>query len=76
VWVPKGIGIDASTYSLDVFDRWGNHLYQSNDWPKGWDGRANGGPEIAQVETYIWIVHMKDFHGKKHAFTGKVDLLK
>jgi len=76
VWVPKGIGFQREHYTLDVFDRWGNQLYESTVWDEGWDGKANHGIYISQVDTYVWAVHVTDFQGNKHVFTGMVNLLK
>jgi gliding motility-associated-like protein len=76
IWVPKGIGMDPKNYTLYIFDRWGNQLFQSTVWEDGWDGRANHGVFISQVDTYVWAVHVKDFKGNKHVFTGMVNLLK
>ncbi len=76
VFQPKGTGIDANNYTLYIFDRWGNQLFESKTYSEGWDGRANHGINISQVDTYVWAVHVLDYNGKKHVFTGMVNLLK
>ena len=50
--------------SLAIFNRWGNTIYQSNDYGGGWDGRINNEP-VADG-TYFYILRRSDgenFHG-------------
>jgi gliding motility-associated-like protein len=75
-WKPKGVGVDIREYSMIVFDRWGNQVFSTTSWQEGWDGRANGGAEVAQLETYVWVAQIKDFKGKKHRLSGKITILK
>ena len=75
-WSPKGIGIDPNNYDLMMFDRWGNLMYETHVWGQGWDGRANGGSDIAQIDTYVWKVNLKDVFGYKHSYTGHCNIIK
>lgn len=76
-WTPKGVGIDPATYKLMVFDRWGNLIWKSENWGEEWDGRANGGSEIAQIDVYVWKCSFHDLvEGKSHQYIGHVSLIK
>ena len=49
---------------LEIYNRWGNVIYQSNDYGGGWDGRINNEP-VAEG-TYYYILRRSDgenFHG-------------
>tara|TARA_B100000963_G_scaffold316556_1_gene296449 strand:+ start:6233 stop:8470 length:2238 start_codon:yes stop_codon:yes gene_type:complete len=49
---------------LEIYNRWGNVIYQSNDYGGGWDGRVNNEP-VADG-TYFYILRRSDgqnFHG-------------
>lgn len=75
-----------------IFDRWGNLIWKCNhegkntDWdawgqegmPSAckWDGRANGGENIAQIDTYVWKVQLTDIFDKKHHYIGIVNIVK
>jgi gliding motility-associated-like protein len=76
VWMPYGIGIDPHNYDLIMFDRWGNLMFETHTWGEGWDGRANGGTGIAQIDTYVWKVVLKDFRGNKHQYIGHCNIIK
>ncbi|ULQ54645.1 gliding motility-associated C-terminal domain-containing protein [Flavihumibacter fluvii] len=44
-------------YQLRVFNRWGQQVFFTNDYQKGWDGTLNG--IEAQPGTYIWKADMQ-----------------
>jgi len=70
----KGKGIIE--YKLMIFDRWGNFIFYATDLDKGWDGKANGGDNVAQQDVYVWKVELKDIFNKNHNFIGIVTLVK
>ncbi|MCX6271952.1 MAG: gliding motility-associated C-terminal domain-containing protein [Bacteroidetes bacterium] len=52
---PKKTG-DVQEYKVEVFDRWGKLMYQSNDIDEGWDGsHFNDGSECA-AGVYYYII--------------------
>ncbi len=73
---PKGTGIDPNDFEMWIFDRWGNMIWESQIWGKAWDGRANGGKDIAQIDVYVWKIVCKDVNGNKHSLIGHVSLIK
>ncbi|MCA6365242.1 MAG: gliding motility-associated C-terminal domain-containing protein, partial [Bacteroidetes bacterium] len=73
---PQGIGLDPSQFEMWIFDRWGNMIFFTDNPAVGWDGRANGGSEIAQIDTYVWKIKCVDVLGNKHNQIGKVTLIK
>ena len=75
-FMPLGIGWDPNKYELDIFDRWGNNCFTTNEIGRGWDGRANNGSEIAQIDTYTWKVNLTDIFGITHVYVGRVTILK
>jgi gliding motility-associated-like protein len=76
VFIPKGVGYDEDSYSFLIFDRWGNMIFSSDDPEKGWNGIANHGSEIAQMDVYVWKVNVKDNRGLMHRYIGQVTLVK
>ncbi|GAB4131781.1 MAG: hypothetical protein Fur0041_02480 [Bacteroidia bacterium] len=64
-------------FQMLIFDRWGNKIFESKDINKGWDGKANGGKEIAQIDTYVYVVYYTEqFNNKKHKIIGHVNLIR
>jgi large repetitive protein len=76
IFLPLGIGIEPIDYHLYIFDRWGNLIFESDNPLVGWDGRANGGTNIAQEDVYVWRLKCVDVTGQKHNKLGTVTLIK
>jgi gliding motility-associated-like protein len=76
VFMPSGVGIDPDNFEMLIFDRWGNEIFKTTDLSKGWDGTANGGKNIAQIDVYVWKVKTKDFRGDSHSYVGHVTIVK
>lgn len=47
-------GIDIFGYNLLIFNRWGEVMFESNDYEFGWDGTYGG--KIVPDGTYIWKI--------------------
>jgi|LakMenEpi03Aug12_release.lakeMendotaPanAssembly.Ray.scaffolds.fasta_scaffold12861_7 gliding motility-associated-like protein len=60
--------------SFKIFNRWGQLLYASTDFRKGWDGRQNG--RDCDVGTYFWILNATDLNGVNKTIKGDVTLLR
>jgi gliding motility-associated-like protein len=76
-FAPKGTGIDESDYGFWIFDRWGNLIWKSHTWGDHWNGRANDGADIAQIDTYVWKVRVKELDTHLvHTYIGHVNLVK
>ncbi|MGL5888839.1 MAG: gliding motility-associated C-terminal domain-containing protein, partial [Bacteroidia bacterium] len=76
MFFPQGIGIDPAQYEFWIFDRWGNMIFFSDNLNLGWDGKANGGKDMAQIDTYVWKVKCIDVTGRKYNLLGTVTLVK
>lgn len=67
---PKGRGV--INYNLIIFDRWGEKLFETNDFYKGWDGSFRGRP--CKSETYEWKILASDKSSKIKNLQGHVTL--
>jgi gliding motility-associated-like protein len=71
----KGSGIDNSTFSMMIFDRWGQLVFESEDLFKGWDGSIRG-READETAVYAWVVRFRDITGRHHIYRGSVILIR
>jgi large repetitive protein len=76
VFMPTGVGIDPAHFEMTIFDRWGNQIFKTTDVTKGWDGKANGGSKVAQIDVYVWKIKTKDYSGQNHNYVGHVTIVK
>lgn len=70
----KGVGI--LQFEMQVFDRWGHVIFESNDIYNYWDGTVKGGNEPIKDDVYTWKVQVLDVNHKNHDLTGHVTILK
>jgi gliding motility-associated-like protein len=62
-------------YEMWIYDRWGNPIFETRDYTKGWDGTMNGNQ--AQIDVYVWKIKCVLQPGEKqNNYTGKVNLIR
>jgi adhesin/invasin len=70
---PILVGI-ATFHYMNVYNRWGNLVFTTQDPTRGWDGTFKG---VAQpVETYLWIAEGVDIEGKTIVQKGMTSLVR
>jgi gliding motility-associated-like protein len=68
-------GIDDYNFSFQIFNRWGELIWETKDIEQGWDGTYNG--VVCQDGTYTWKIVVKDIYtDERRDFVGHVNLLK
>ena len=76
---PFIIGIDEEEFEFIVFDRWGDRIYVYEgayaQW-LGWDGSANNGRKVAQMDVYIYLIRTLDLNSVNHEYIGHFTLLR
>jgi gliding motility-associated-like protein len=87
---PFGNGIDKNTFSLVVYDRWGNLVYDNEVYDPdvacdactagAWDGTDNGsrvkGDKILPNGLYTWYCEFQDWNGTVYKKNGNVYLIR
>jgi gliding motility-associated-like protein len=63
----------VSKYKLQIFNRWGVLIFESNDISDGWDGSYKG--KLVKQGVYVWIVEGKYANGRPFSKSGDVTLL-
>lgn len=65
----------VKSYSLKIFNRWGELLYESNDPKLGWDGKYKG--ELCQESVYVFILSFDTQQSNStYLFEGTFTLLR
>jgi len=70
-------GIDFYNYLFQVYNRWGELIFQTANHQEGWDGSYGGKGRDVQQGTYIYLISFKktDVAGTK-TVTGHINLIK
>lgn len=67
--------VKATNLDFKIYNRWGQLLYSTIDWKRGWDGTFSG--ELQQPGMYVWVLSYDDRDSKKHFFRkGTVMLMR
>ena len=69
-------GEDVLEFSMIIYNRWGQKLYQSYDMENGWDGKTKLGDEVVDGGVYFYRVEMTQRNGLKNTIEGHVQIIK
>jgi gliding motility-associated-like protein len=65
-------GYSLSDVKLEIFDRWGEKLFSSNDQKLGWNGTYKG--TACKSDVYVYKLSYKGLDGKRQFKTGHVSI--
>jgi len=68
------VGAGLSNVKMDIYNRWGEHIFSSSDQSTGWDGTYKGVDCKAGVYTYR--ISYKGLSGKNFEKAGGITLIK
>jgi gliding motility-associated-like protein len=55
------LGVPPKNYTLQIYSRWGQLMFETHDATKGWNGKLSG--ELQQSGTYIYLITLIDPDG-------------
>ncbi|MFN3939945.1 MAG: gliding motility-associated C-terminal domain-containing protein, partial [Chitinophagales bacterium] len=72
----QGIAFDLATYNLQIYNRWGALVYETNsiDYSQGWDGKYNG--EDQEVGAYVYSINALFNTGITYTKSGTFNLIR
>ena len=73
VFRPIPVGV-VSTEFFRIFNRYGELVFETNQWMKGWDGKYKAVPQA--IGNYIWVIKGIGRNGKVIEMKGNVLLVK
>jgi gliding motility-associated-like protein len=75
IFLPTGIYI--CTFEMWIFDRWGMQIFHTKDINQGWNGTVNSSSNLAQQDTYVYVIDATDcLKHTNHHYLGSVTLIK
>jgi gliding motility-associated-like protein len=83
LFYPSGVNVDPNNFSMMIFDRWGNLVFNTNKWypavnhGEGWNGTLNNGGSKDKVvmDVYVYRIRVKEIDGPKHEYIGRITLV-
>lgn len=71
----QGIGRNINEYSLQIFDRWGKLVFETDDYYTPWNGLLHNSIDPCMSGVYVYYITVKDFRNRLHKYYGQVYLL-
>lgn len=65
---------DVDSFTLEIFNRWGQKIFETNDIENGWDGMYEG--QMAPQAVYIYKATGKYYNGREFRKSGSVLLVR
>ena len=72
IFMPMGIYIKE--YQMQIYNRWGEKLFESDDFHKGWNGKYQ--EEYCPTGVYYYQIIVKTAEGKNKRVSGSLHLLR
>lgn len=72
VFTGKGEGF--MRFYMEVFNRWGEKIYESNDIHRGWNGTHKS--QDSPIGTYVYKMEVQTPVGKIHNYVGHINLIR
>jgi gliding motility-associated-like protein len=74
IFYPSNAFVSSKNYSLLIFNRWGEKIFETNDPKVGWDGTTNG--KAAPEAVYIYLLKTTQPDGTEIRKKGSVTLIR
>ena len=68
------VGIFIKDYNMQIYNRWGEKIFESNDIHQGWDGKYKN--DYCPAGVYVYQIVVRTAEGKNKKVTGSVHLLR
>ena len=74
----KGEGFlrGVKSFDMQIWNRWGEMIFQSTDPLEGWDGRVRGGNQQAPEGMYLYFIEVVGPRGEVQEFKGYATLIR
>ena len=75
----RAYGLNIEQFRMEIYNRWGELVFESNNIEHGWNGRLFNNPDrnISQMDVYAYVIYVKDkFNLPPRRIDGRVTLVK
>jgi gliding motility-associated-like protein len=74
-FMPVGVGVDPNDFQLQIYNRWGEVIFESKSPDYKWNGTSKNN-QPAPMGNYIWKADFADIQGFKHSMKGQIMLIR
>jgi gliding motility-associated-like protein len=73
VFNPVTVYADMDNYLLQIYDRWGNRIFETTDPEVGWDGKVGG--KLAKTGAYAYLLSVQSSRGNTFVKRGTITMI-
>ena len=70
IFKPSLLFISQDNYHFEIYNRWGEKIFETSNPSEGWDGKTKCGNCVAQSGKYVYLVTYTDANGDIHKHSG------
>lgn len=74
-FIGRGLTDGMKFFSMRIYNRWGEILFEGQNPESGWDGTVKGRTEPVQPGVYLYQVDYEDSRGNKYTLSGFATLV-
>ena len=74
IFIPVTLFVADENYTMEIFTRWGEQIFMTNDKYEGWTGILEG--KLVPQGVYVYSFHFQSAAGYQFTKTGTVTLIK
>ncbi|MCB0401458.1 MAG: gliding motility-associated C-terminal domain-containing protein, partial [Flavobacteriales bacterium] len=67
---------DPSSYLLQIYNKWGQKIFETQDLNTGWLGSVDNSGQLCQSDSYVYMIRFTSADGEEFSKSGVVTLLK
>jgi gliding motility-associated-like protein len=68
----RAYGIGITNFSMTIFDRWGEIIFESDDMQAAWNGRHGATGQLCQQDVYVYLIDYRDVDNIRRQIRGSV----
>ena len=72
----NGFTRGVTNFKLEIWNRWGEKIFETSDPAEAWNGRVNNADRAAQPGVYICLVSFTEPRGKSFEYKGYATLIR
>ncbi len=70
----KVVGTNVSRYYIEIFNRWGEQVYASDNLSEEWDGKSGG--RYCKVGIYAYLIKATSTSGRTYELKGTINIVR
>ncbi len=75
IFITVGVFVNLQNYDMSIYDRWGQLVFETNDYTQGWDGHLGGG-KVAPLGVYVYHIQYTSSKGEYFERKGSLTLIR